>query len=355
MIEKNSIDICDYIDSQTIRQYLRNIDYMFAPDEAAYVVWQSNKHSMSEKHGAWKQIIGSMKDVDLRKFAERAYLNDTGINSKEYYSLHNFLRKYIETENRIVGLGTTDEEKTVFSFETYYENDRDNCIDGRLFSEFEKMCEAIEQEKKSMDDFPSLNCVYIKKQWIDSGTKYPKFIELKFTNNMKLYDISDYSNILTDTESDIINVFEEMWFGIPTPFQKGDILCENEINFVGKKYRKNPFVLEQICYWGRNDTELEKRKRVWGATDMTACGYFQNDNGHIFGECMENYLRLEYYDKELKGAKRMLKVLSNYLKGNIPINLFMNAYGIILNEEQNKKIYDYLGFDVGTLKRSGLK
>ena len=59
---------------------------------------------------------------------------------------------------------------------------------------------------------------------------------------------------------------------------------------------------------------------------------------------MENYLLLDYYDKELKDAGRILKTLSSFFKGNIPVNLLINAYGIILNEKQNKQIYEDLGF-----------
>ena len=70
---------------------------------------------------------------------------------------------------------------------------------------------------------------------------------------------------------------------------------------------------------------------------MTAYGYFQNENGEVFYECMHDYFSLDYYHEKLVGKQRILTALANYLKEEISIDLLMNAYHIILDEENVKK------------------
>ena len=51
---------------------------------------------------------------------------------------------------------------------------------------------------------------------------------------------------------------------------------------------------------------------------------------------MYNYMNLEYFRGELSGKKRILKALSNHIKGEIDVGLFANAYHKILCEEYAK-------------------
>ena len=71
-------------------------------------------------------------------------------------------------------------------------------------------------------------------------------------------------------------------------------------------------------------------------SDMNAWGYFQNQDGTVYHEVMSNYMDLEYYRGELSGKKRILKALSNHIKGEIDVGLFANAYHKILCEEYAK-------------------
>ena len=46
---------------------------------------------------------------------------------------------------------------------------------------------------------------------------------------------------------------------------------------------------------------------------------------------MHDYLGLEYYTGPLGGKKRILKAVSNYLKGEIDLTLALNAYYCLYN------------------------
>ena len=63
---------------------------------------------------------------------------------------------------------------------------------------------------------------------------------------------------------------------------------------------------------------------------MCAGGFFPDEDGRIYKECMSTYMDLEFYNGELTGSKRTLIALSNFLKGKIDIELFAQAYHQII-------------------------
>ncbi len=73
-----------------------------------------------------------------------------------------------------------------------------------------------------------------------------------------------------------------------------------------------------------------------------------NEDGSIYGECMSNYMDLEFYDKELTDSKRTLIALSNFLKDKIDPALFARAYHQIITAgyAENSIPLDYLKSDM---------
>lgn len=101
--------------------------------------------------------------------------------------------------------------------------------------------------------------------------------------------------------------------------------------------------------------QVQSKKERGDLSDMTAYGYFQNENGEVFYECMHDYFSLDYYPEKLEGKQRILTALSNYLKGDISVDLLMNAYHIVLNEENIETQRKYLGMTIEGLKFAELK
>lgn len=138
---------------------------------------------------------------------------------------------------------------------------------------------------------------------------------------------------MSDEESDIMLRLDEVCFVCPVPFQKGDIVCASSSTYMAN----GPFVFLETWYEGRTAEEIRKYLKGADSSDMTAYGYFQDEdggyNGRIYWECMHNYLNLEYYRGNFKGKKRVLKAVSNFLKGELDLEQVLNAYHIILNEE----------------------
>lgn len=321
------MDILKFINSNSVRRYLQEIKYEFSPIEAAFIIWQSDFCSMQEKHEAWRWLIENTTDENVIFTISPAYRHSKELG--DFLGLHKYLREYMRIEDRLVETAMKTEEKAVFSFAMYYRGDRNICEDKRLFSSYEQLVKAIDAEIEKMSDY-ELEWIFVKKQQIDADGKYT---ELQLAPDKTIYGLS-YDRKLSDYDLEIAELFSCMWFKIPVPFQKGDIVYENRHNIYTDNGKDMPFVLEKICYWGIDDIEEAKNKHAWCDMDMTAYGYFQKENGEIYYECEHNYLALEYYPEELEGERRILKALSNYLKGKISIDLLMNSYHIILNEEE---------------------
>ena len=105
----------------------------------------------------------------------------------------------------------------------------------------------------------------------------------------------------------------------PIPFEAGDILEPYNGSAYGSQ--KYPFVLKEV------------------EENLTVSGYFQSAHGGIYADHMHNYLNLEYYREDLEDEKRVLKALSRFLKGEIDITLYSEAYRAILEEEQLRQIW----------------
>ena len=66
------------------------------------------------------------------------------------------------------------------------------------------------------------------------------------------------------------------------------------------------------------------------------------------------YLDLEYYNGELDEENKILKILSNYLKGKIDIGLFSSAYHYYMTESYFQSTKPYYWSDE-ELKLAGLE
>ena len=119
--------------------------------------------------------------------------------------------------------------------------------------------------------------------------------------------------------------FEGLWFDIPTPFRKGDILVLKSCPTA------QPFVLVDMPNWTENilkeqgEYNPEKIKRNSNMyalnlkdgdlTDMSAYALFADkDKGTVFHDHPMPYIDCEYYKGKLDGGHAVLNAISKYLK-----------------------------------------
>ena len=93
--------------------------------------------------------------------------------------------------------------------------------------------------------------------------------------------------------------------------------------------------------------------------DMGAYGYGWREDFGIWSEFggWANYLSLEFYPFELKEKDRILRPVSEYLKGDCDLELLLNSYTAILLDSVHSKLAKayQVEYDNEALKMVGLK
>ena len=304
------MDIFRFINSRDVREYLKSRNYPFTSLEAAWLIYQCRCATIKEKHEAWQELIQTMPDCAV---AERPH-------TARHESLHQFLKEYIRTEDEILDWFFRDEKDAIYNCE-FWEYAM-WCPGGGYFDSFQKCLRAYTDQRLGKMTFK------ITKAIVNSGQS--TCVVFSADNEPLKFDTSWYPE---GGDEILYGVLGGLWFDFPTPFQKGDILCEPDTaEMESNGVCAGAFVMLDI-----SSQNASENTRYYGdESDMNAWGYFQNQDGTVYHEVMSNYMDLEYYRGELSGKKRILKALSNYIKGEIDVGLFANAYHKILCEEYAK-------------------
>ena len=309
----NNNTIFQYINSIDIREYLKNIDYNFNPLEAAWLIYQCDNITIAEKHAAWTDLIESMPDCSIPDRYECIGRD----------SLHEFLREYINVENECIRR-FKDSTGAIYSCYKYYKDDENWSGYWSSFSSLQKCLDSID---KSLLD--KVAFIRVRKEFID---KSDSCVEIDFNTDFNIMAI--YDSTLSESERDVIDEsFDGMWFEFPVPFEKGDIVVQKS-NRCSLGYDKSDiFVLTDLAAWGVNDFT----RANGGTHDMNAWGHYIYDNGILYTEhTTSNYMSLIRCPQPLTGRNRILNAVSTFIKGEAPLELFLNAYRKIILDELSK-------------------
>ncbi len=321
--------ICEFVNSKDIRSHLADIGYQFSSAEAAWLVDKCDHITLEERHAAWQDIIGTMPDCALdvghRKNAKGGKNN----------SLHGILQKLIEIDQKHLADFYDNGGNAVYQYAINYRdiNQLNYFDDSPLFSEYEHCLNDVKEElirnserdKRFGEKEEEIRFISIRKNYIENHIAN---LTLKLNADCKV--ISVRNDYVPDEEVfRLQNMLDDLWFCIPAPFKKGDIVWHKN-----RKCEAGPLVVKSIT----PDWCAEDGFEGTDSSDMNVCGYFQQDNGKLFYEVTENYMDFEYYPEEkLVGKRRILKALSNFLYGKIDVDLFCEAYQHILLEEYLKE------------------
>lgn len=346
------MDIYSFINSKAISEHCRKINHQFTPLEMAYLVYANDSLSIAQKHAAFHEVIDKQPDMEV---PERTW-------TPHFDSLHEFLKTYIELQNKYLSVFYDNEPNCVYSFEVWYSGDDDYCEDDRLFRSFSTCYTAIKNDIDELVSFYKEGNVEIcplsirvKKQWLNNNENEPaKYISVCIDYDNAPVRIWDNRFIVSHEDNEILDAFEGLWPEIPTPFKKGDILtsrCKN-------KSDEEPFVLDWIPYW-EEDGKYAKTVsclRVSGdSSDLITSIYGQDENGSTWQDHGPSYLELEYYEKELQGAEKFLLAVSNYIKGELPLELLFRSYDILKAEQHAKDERHMIsGFYGELIEKAGL-
>ena len=338
------MDIYRFLDSNDIRAHLQSLRYDFTLPEAAFLVWQCATAALSEKHAAWRELIQTMPDCRMEQRR----------NMCEIQSMHGFLQEYIELEEKL--LRDFHRESDAVYFYNILRRDEDFC-DG--FSESEKYkrafptfsdCHAAVEEDICDNGSEDILYIYIKRQLLSEPNC---FMTVCLNNRLEIMDISDFRCYpLTARELELIVAFEGMGFAFPTPFRRGDLVCQKHSLKAWHCPQNVCYVLDSIAAWtnremqengfwrSRSDTQDMDRLHQMllkdgDVTDMSLSAYSVEDRQIIFDN-VGWYLSLERFDGTLTGEQRALYPLRDLLNGKIRPDMFLDALRVLRADEEAK-------------------
>ena len=330
------MDICSFVNSPDIADYLRKVDYQFNSLETSWLIYQCKHITLEEKYAAWEELIATMPDCPV---PDRP-------NCEPRDSLHATLRQYMALLKKSYQDFMEENPKAIYRYSFYCADDWTWC------EEFDTIYISLDKVWKEIDDDMDLDIrrICIKKEILGDEDNV---IQLEFNGRKELLDV--VPNAQTEEERDLMySFFDGFWFQFPVPFVKGDIVEELREDLPPIRGGENgPFVLRGCTGW--EGAPLEFCKNSGDNSDMNGWGHFQNEDGSIYDEVMFNYMDLVYYKVPFTGTRRFLKALSNFEKGEIDVDLLLCAYKKVLLDEFADDVMLHSWYTQEGLEKAGLK
>ena len=322
------MDITNFINSRDIRDYHREIDYKYNALEAAWLVYKCRDINVRQRHEAWNWIIRNMPDCKVSNVRIRTCFYNK--------SVHKVIAEYIELERGFID-SFMSESGYLYTYRHSCKIGDDGEVDivngEGVFTSAEKCIEHIIKE----EDPKETKFAEISRRVPDEGEYYNRHGSIVINLRGEMIDVKIETK--DDSESNLIDLecfFDDLWFAFPVPFKRGDIV------FVSNRLgTEEPVVLTDIVIppgWEREKYINMRLEHGGDTSDMNLYGYMMTDNSRYIGPFTEiwwNYMDVEYYRKELTGINRVLKIISNWLKGEFgdDLCLLLAGYHRILLEE----------------------
>ena len=296
------MDITDFINSRDIRDYHRKIGYRYNSVEAAWIVYWSRHATLAEKHAAWKWIIDTLPDVTLPDYSDYDYLDGK--------TVHQILAEYIDLQNSFISEFKIADENSYFTYTR-----PSKWIDGVFtsfnhegaFSSFHRcVLYALEHV-----DFTKTSCIVVRMGKIRTIESQWYNGEIFINSQGEIIDVDP-----AYTQEEKMNEFryflESCCLDLPVPFKCGDIVCiEDELH----EYLKPIVLMDVFVHHESVPEDLYVFSNHMREVDMCIAGYAVNNTRQCGLYLFWNYMDVEYYRDELKGNDRILKPLSDCLKG----------------------------------------
>ena len=308
------MSIYEFVNSRDIREHWQNIG--FAPNalESAWLVYQSQNHTIEEKYEAWRWIIANMPDCEIS--------GKWGKTPQK--SLHKFLSRYMEIEDYLIAHFFLPEAGAVYSYRALWKSDLEKYDDGTEWHKVDSIFATFEEAYADATEDDELAPLFLEFEKKHLGA-HGKSISVRMTPDKKPVFIDEELMLANEEEADIYyNIFFYLHFDFPTPFKKGDIICPAKVKYKNPKAWDATFVIGE-------DSE-----------DGTPVGYMAEDE-YVYRERIHSYMDFELLQGEPRRDRRMLLPLSKYLKGEIDLALLLGASRMITLEMQKNETNSLLG------------
>lgn len=309
------LDVLDFVDSLAVRAHWEKNGWNPPPIEASFIIWNSHKRTIAEKHTAWRNLIETTPDAIFPK--HMSYLAGR--------SLHAFLEAYMRIQERLLDDLRSSEPREaccwiVQKCEVSYRGDA--YVRPSFERAVRKLRDCIDEEDWELKDD---RFILTKRYFADDSDEgdYDSDVSVLVSPDLEpIAFVDDRSPRLTQEEKDVLwPGFEDMWFNFPLPFKRGDLLVHHP-GIYGDESR---FVLDHDATLdpARNDDArtLRLREEHGDYTDMLVYGHTVDEESGVvwFRSDFHDLLSLEPYDGDLRGFERKLEPLSRFSRGEIDL------------------------------------
>ena len=345
------MDFTKFLNSKDIASYLRRIRYEFTPEQAMYVVHAAAEVPLPERHAAYEELIETYPDHALKERRQGVFKDQT---------VATFLRTHMERENALLAELRRDGDDAVCIYDYFSVSEDGWFEDGYghhpVYRNFSECMHDVFLQNSDGD----IAKITITKRYFSGRT-----IEATLLPDGTCLKIDEDGG---ERDEAFLHAFEWMWVKLPTPFRYGDILapvlqnkwdpCTTDGSVKGlivltdmetwgsEELKKNGFINTKAPNYTRKehnfalrDRLIEKHEEYGDESDMILCGYYLDGTDFCYDHTLgmeHSYLNYERFRGELKGHDRMLRSVSNFLKGELELELMLKAHRLILAEEASR-------------------
>lgn len=282
--------------------------------KSAWLVYQSNNHTIEEKHEAWRWIIDNIPDCEVK---------GKNIETPQK-SLHEFLKRYMEIENAIITDFFAHEVGAVYIYRALWKSDLEKYDDGAEWHKVDSIFATFDEAYADATEDNELAPLFLEFEKKHLGA-HGKSIRVRMTPDRQPVFLDEEFVLESKEESDLYyNVFFYLHFDFSTPFSKGDIICPAKVK------HKNPRAWDATFAIGEKDE------------NGTPTGYMAEDE-YVYCERIYSAIDFELLEGEPRRDQRMLLPISKYLKGELDLSLLLGACRIITLEIQKNETNSLLG------------
>lgn len=338
------------INSRAIQEHCRKINHQFNTLELAVLIYRNKRMSIDEKIFAYKELIADYPDMKLIK----------RYKPEKYDTVKEMVQGEIERIENLVNILRTDEQDVIYTYNYYCKGvyNYNSITEGKdeyrdVYKTLKEVKDVIKRDIEEDDEKEILSFAIRKRTIPSNKNKYEIRAEylLDENRNLKLVNIYDFESEYLDIGMICLN--------IPTPFEEGDLLIATSDTPFSEGYvldnKRFPFILDNLITWRDNFQEAVDRGS-YDSSDMEGTGYAITDEGKLYLDNIFDYDSWEYFEGKLEGSERILKAVSNLIKGEISIDLFLQSYEYIKSENAiSLNLYTTEGLELAGLTKRDIK
>ena len=321
------MDVYNLINSNAISKHCRKLKYQFNTLEIAVLIYRNRSMSIEEKIKAYNELIENYEDMP---FVEHFHCGP-------YESTKDQIKKEIQRLEDLQEKLILKEEGYFYTATTYWQDfgrvEADNLyfIKDTFEKTYNRVMEDVncDEERNGIPDY--VTEFRITKRAFDS--------EYAIIAKYIVIDKKPILNNIIDSDNDYPD-FGTIYLYMPTPFKKGDLLYSRtnrpfDRGYIGKD--ENVFVLKGMHSWYFDNIQERARNGKGDNSDMNGDGYFINYND-VFWEIIWDYDSWEYFEGKLTGMQRILRGVSEMVKGEMTADLLFAAYNKMKFEAIQKEM-----------------